>query len=99
MYEVSISGRVEDELVALLNRNPTHAVAINEAFHEIVRRLRIYPQFGDPLRNLSVPDAQLWVATVGPLVVHYILVEPDDQTRRQVMIVRPFIAVTGSGIV
>lgn len=70
MYELSISERVREELDALARRNPTHAAAVHEAAAEIFRRLRIYPQFGDPLRNLSAPNAQLWIATVGPLVVH-----------------------------
>jgi hypothetical protein len=99
MYEVSYSGHVIDELRAMIDRNPAHEQAILDAHAEIHRRLRIYPQFGDPLRNLSAPNAQPWIATVGPLVVHYILVEPDDPTRRFVTIVRPFIPATGSGIV
>ena len=87
-YEVSYSGRVREAIVPLV----THARAsgrdreVLAALREIDRRLRIYPQFGQPLRDLSVPPAQLWIGVVPPLVVRYVL----DESRRLVMVVRPF---------
>jgi hypothetical protein len=100
MYETSYSGRVIDMLREMVARNPAHAANILAAVREIDRRLRIYPQFGEPLRDLSIPGAKLWIATVSPLVVHYILVESDDSGRkRQVMVVRPFTALPHTGIV
>lgn len=100
MYETSYSGRVIDLLREMVARNPAHAASILAAVREIDRRLRIYPQFGQPLHDLSVAGAQLWIATVAPLVVHYVVVEADDSGRqRQVNVVRPFTALPHTGIV
>ncbi len=100
MYETSYSGRVIDMLRDMITRNPTHAARILVAVREIDRRLRIYPQFGQPLRDLSVAGAQLWIGAVFPLVVQYVVVEADDGGRkRQVMVVRPFTPLPNSGIV
>ena len=99
MYEVSYSGRVIDLVREMIARNPAHAPRILAAIRELDRRLRVYPQFGQPLRDLSAERAQLWIATLPPLVVHYVVVEGDDDGRgRQVMVVRPFTPLPGSGI-
>jgi hypothetical protein len=45
--------------------------------------LHLYPQFGQPLRDLHLEPAQLWIGVVSPLVVRYIL----DEERRLVMVV------------
>lgn len=91
MYEVSYSERVIEHLREMVLRNPRRANAIRAAFREFNRRFRIYPLFGQPLRDLSVPRAQLWIATIPPLVVEYVLVEADDTGHgRQVMVVQPF---------
>lgn len=100
MYEVTYSERVLEDLLAMVRRNPAHAATIRAAFREINRLLRVYPQFGHPLRDLTVEPAQLWIGTVSPLVVQYVLVEGDDAGRsRQVMVVRPFTALPHTGIV
>ncbi len=100
MYAVSYSGRVVDLLREMIARNPTHAARILAAFREIDHRLRVYPQFGQPLRGLSAPGATLWIGVVEPLVVQYVLVEGDGEGRgRQVMVVRPFTPFPHSGIV
>ena len=100
MYDVSYSGRVIEMLRQMIARNPSHAARILAAVRELDNRLRVYPQFGQPLRDLTVEGAQLWIATVDPLIVHYIVVEADEAERkRQVMIVRPFRPFRHSGIV
>jgi hypothetical protein len=100
MYEVSYSEHVIEELVAMVRRNPRHANSIRSAFREINRRLRIYPQFGQPLQDLAFGRSQLWVAVYSPLVVHYILVEEgEENSHRQVFVVRPFEAMPRLGIV
>jgi len=64
------------------------------AIREIDSRLQIYPQFGQPLRDLSAESAQLWIGVVSPLVVQYVL----DEAHRQVMIVHPLMALPRSGL-
>ena len=98
MYEVSYSGRVIDRLRELVARNPTHAARILAAVREIDRRLRIYPQFGQPLRDLAVEDAQLWFGVVSPLVVYYVVAESDSGHGRQSIVVQPFAVLPHLGI-
>lgn len=95
-YVVSYSQRVRDELVRLVTRTRGLGLAptVLAAAREIDRRLRIYPQFGQPLRMLSVGSAQLWVGVVPPLVVHYVL----DEDRHRVMVVLPFLTLPRSGL-
>jgi hypothetical protein len=100
MYETSYTGRVRDALRAMVARNPAHAAPILAAVREIDRRLRIYPQFGQPLRELTVERAQEWIGGVPPLVVRYVVVEADESGHgRQVMVVRPFTPLPHTGIV
>jgi hypothetical protein len=104
MYRVTCSRRVLDELKELILRNPGHASSIGAAALEIDRRLHIYPQFGQPLRDLRVKPAQLWIATLPPLSLQYVLLEYDDDKRTEtglhgeVIIVRPFMPFPRSGI-
>jgi len=97
---VGYPGRVIDRLREMIAGNPAHAARILAAVRDIDHRLRIYPQFGQPLYDLSVPRARLWVGTVPPLIVHYVLVEADDAGQgRRVIVVRPFTHLPRSGIV
>jgi len=95
-YSVSYSGRVLDSFRALIRRargtkaEPMLRLAVQDLDH----RLRIYPQFGEPLYDLSAGRAQLWIGTLPPLVVHYIL----DQDRRQVIVVKPPMLLPNSGV-
>jgi hypothetical protein len=95
MYEVIYSGRVIDALRALAARNPAHPFVIAAALREIDRRLRFYPQFGQPLRDLSVGSAQLWIGVVSLLVFHYVL----EEEPRRVTVLRPPVPLPRSGIV
>lgn len=95
-YEVSYSGRVREALKDLLvrARQRGHAHQVLDAVREIDRRLQLYPQFGQPLRDLSVEPAQLWIGVVSPLVVRYVL----DEQRRQVMVVFPMVPLSDSDL-
>jgi hypothetical protein len=100
MYEVIYSGRVVEHLRDMMARNPDHAAEILAAAQTIHKRLEIYPQFGQPLRDLTVEGAQIWIAAIFPLVVQYVIVEGDESgRRRQVWIVRPFTPFSEAGIV
>jgi hypothetical protein len=100
MYEVSFSGLVIQLLRELAARNPTRVAEIDRVLKHIERLLRVYPQYGQPLSDLSIPNAQRWVMTIAPFVVHYAVVEADDSgRRRQVMVTRPFALLPKSGLV
>jgi hypothetical protein len=64
------------------------------ALKEIDRRLHIYPQFGDPLRDLKLEPTKIWVGTVRPLVVRYIL----DEERRLVLVGEPILPMPHCGL-
>lgn len=95
-YRVSYSGRVRDELKDLIARAKARGLAkqVLAAVKGIDERLRIYPQFGQPLRDLKLEPAQVWIGVVEPLVVHYVL----DEARRVVMVAVPFLPLPGSGL-
>jgi hypothetical protein len=95
-YDVSYSRMVRESLRALIIRakgtRAEHPLRL--AVTVLEHRLRIYPQFGQPLYDLSVEPAQVWVGVVPPLVVHYLL----DEETRQVIVGRPFMLLPNSGI-
>lgn len=95
MYQVIYSGRVIDALRDLAARNPDRNLVIAAALREIDRRLRVYPQFGQPLWDLSVGSAQLWIGVVSPLVFHYVL----EEEPRRVTVLRPPMPLPRTGIV
>ncbi len=76
-YKVSYSERVREELRGLLEKAQAagRGKEYLEAAKEIAARLRIYPQFGDPLLDLTHETGKVWIATVGPLVVRYAIYE------------------------
>ena len=67
---------------------------LRAAIKEIDRRLHLYPQFGQPLRDLELKPLQLWLGVVAPLVVHYVL----DEERRLVVVLRPPLPLPRSGL-
>ena len=93
---MSYSGRVRDGLRDLIVRAAAVGLGpdVLAAIRGIDTRLRIYPQFGQPLRDLSAVPAQLWVGVIPPLVVQYVL----DESRRQVMVVHPITPLPNSGL-
>jgi hypothetical protein len=95
-YEVAYSGLVRQRLNALLNRAAERGlgeVAL-AAVKEIHRRLRIYPQFGQPLLDLVKRPAQLWIGVVPPLVVYHGL----DEESRTVLVASPIRPLPRSGL-
>jgi hypothetical protein len=60
---------------------------------EIDRLLHLYPQFGQPLADLQLEPAQLWIGVVAPLVVRYVL----DEERRLVMVATLPVLLPSSG--
>jgi hypothetical protein len=45
------------------------------AVAEFHRRLAIYPQFGEPLMDLSRQSGRIWIATVPPVTMRYAVFE------------------------
>jgi len=94
-YRVAYSGRVREELRAIIARaRAVHRDAeVIAAAREIDERLRVYPQFGEPLQDLPLVPAQVWIGTVPPLLVRYTL----DEERRLVLVVAPFQVLPNAG--
>jgi hypothetical protein len=65
-----------------------------EAAKQIDARLRLYPQFGQPLRDLATPGETVWIGIVEPLVVQYVI----DEAMHIVFVVAPFKALPNSGL-
>ncbi|HEY1380459.1 MAG TPA: hypothetical protein VGF55_26900 [Gemmataceae bacterium] len=95
-YRVSYSGRVQDELTALIARAKAqgrHQPLVTAA-QAIDHRLRVYPQFGEPIRDSAVGSGREWISVVPPLVVRYVVYED----RRLVCVVYPVQPLPGSGL-
>src|SRR5262249_37394814 len=94
-YRVAYSERVRNELRELIATAKARGLVpqVLAAVKEMDQRLRIYPQFGEPIRDLKLEPAQIWVGVVGPLVVQYVL----DEERRLVMVVGPIRALPEAG--
>ena len=95
-YQVAYSEYVRKELRKLIARAEERGLGsqVSAAVREIDRHLHEYPQFGQPLIDLQHEQAQIWLATVPPLVVRYAIYE----SRREVWIVTPIQAMSGSGL-
>ena len=76
-YRVVYSGIV----LATLRAYATRAKAAGQndllgaALKDLEHRLRIYPQFGEPLFDLTQEPGQIYDGTVPPLVVRYAVFE------------------------
>jgi hypothetical protein len=95
-YRVVYSERVRDTLRELVARARESGLGpeVVAAVKEIDRRLRVYPQFGEPLVELTQESGQVWVGAVPPLVVRYAVYEE----RRLVMVAVPILPMPGSGL-
>lgn len=86
-YRVSYSERVR----AVLRSIAEHAKArgrgseVRAALERLHHILSVYPQYGEPLRDLDLVPAVMCVLPVPPFVVHYSL----DESRRLVMVAQP----------
>jgi hypothetical protein len=72
-YRVVYSERVRQRLLALadLARQRGDGEAFLAALKEFDRRLRLYPQFGEPLTDLKHEAGQVWIGVVRPLAMRY----------------------------
>jgi hypothetical protein len=94
-YRVVYSERVRTDLLRLAARARARGLGPSflTALKEIDQRLRIYPQFGQPLCDLNLEPVQIWIGVVPPLVVRYSL----DEQRRLVIVATPFLTLPNSG--
>jgi hypothetical protein len=94
-YRVVYSEYVRNELRALLARAKANGQGKQavDAAREINRRLHLYPQFGEPRRDLKTLGATMGSGTVPPLVLEYAI----DEERRLVFVAIPFKVLPNSG--
>jgi hypothetical protein len=87
-YKVVYSQRVRSEFRELHTRAAARGLGreVLEAAKQCDARLHIYPQFGQPLRDLATEGETVWVAIVKPLVVQYVI----DDDKRAVFVIVPF---------
>ena len=85
LYEVVYSGRVRRRIVEMAGETARRgdSEAFAASLKEFHHRLCVYPQFGDPLTDLTVEPSQIRIGTVPPLVMRYGLYEE----RRLVLVV------------
>ena len=93
-YRVSYSEAVQQKLSAFADEALDQGLGepFLASLKEFDSRLRVYPQFGDPLADLKLTPSQLWIGVVWPVVMRYTL---DDQ-RRLVIVVAPFLLLPKS---
>ena len=72
-YAVIYSDRVLDALTRLGRAAQARGdgARFAEALRDFDRRLRVYPQFGDPLMDLHTHSGQVRLGVVLPLVMRY----------------------------
>ena len=72
-YRVVYSERVRQRLLGLADmaRERGDGEAFLAALKEFHRRLCVYPQFGEPLVDLTQESGQVWIGTVRPLAMRY----------------------------
>jgi hypothetical protein len=94
-YRVSYSEDVQQQLRTLGRRAKERGMAgeFVAALRALDARLRIYPQFGEPLRDLTHQVGQIWIGTIPPLVVRYSVLD----LKRVVMVVLPVAILPHSG--
>lgn len=95
MYDVQFSQHVLEHVRELVHRNPEHSAELIASLREFTQRLRVYPQFGEPIWDLSVTGSTVWIGVVAPLVLHYVL----DELHRRVIVVRRPQPLPRTGIV
>ena len=73
LYDLSVSGRVYERLLELSDAAAARGDGepFLAALAEFRRRLRVYPQFGDPLVDLSAEQGQMRLGVVPPLAMRY----------------------------
>lgn len=93
-YRVVYSERVRESLRQLIAsaRRSGHGEEALQAIKELDNRLRVYPQFGEPLVQLTREPGQILISAVGPLVARYALYEE----RRLVIVAVPILRMPGA---
>ncbi len=83
-YKVAYSEAVRSEARRLIAvaATPEEARRIIAAFRSIDHRLRIFPQFGEPLLDLKHETGRMWIGVIDPVVIRYAVFEE----RRLVMV-------------
>ena len=86
-YRVAYWGQVRDTVKVLVDRADRLGIGseARTALREIDYRLRIYPQFGEQLRDLLTPGHSQWHAIYWDLHVEYVI----DELHRLVFVVIP----------
>lgn len=76
-YQVSLSNRVFEKVreLAVVATARGDGEALLAALREFDRRLRVYPQFGDPLIDLQSEAGQIRLGIVPPLAMRYAVYE------------------------
>jgi hypothetical protein len=94
-YRVVYSEAAREALRDLAARAKAvgQGAALLAAVKEFDRILHTYPQFGEPLADLTLEAGQVWRATVPPLVMRYAVYE----ARRLVIVAAPPMLLPGSG--
>jgi hypothetical protein len=93
---VVYSERVRKALRDLLVRARERGLGpqVLGALKEIDCLLHVYPQFGEPLADLTQEPGQVWIGTVAPLVVRYAIYDE----LRLVIVAVPVMPLPGSGL-
>ncbi len=83
-YRVAYAEEVRQRLLALADaaRQRGDGEEFLAALKEFHRRLIWYPQFGEPLSDLTQESGQIWVGIVRPLAMRYAVFDE----RRAVMV-------------
>lgn len=86
-YRVGLSEQVNDKILGLAAaaRGRGDGEAFLAALREFYRRLRVYPQFGDPLIDLRQEAGHIRIGIVPPLAMRYGVLEE----RRVVFVAAP----------
>ena len=94
-YQVVYSGLVKQGLLALADEAAQRGdgEAYLAALKDFQHRLSVYPQFGDPLLDLTHEQGEVWVGVVPPLCMRYGLYED----RRLVMVTAPSVLLPKTG--
>jgi hypothetical protein len=94
-YRVVYSERVRQRLLALADvaRERGDGEAFLASLKEFHRRLCLYPQFGEPLIDLTQESGQVWIGIVRPLAMRYGIFDE----RRVVMVASIPVLLPNSG--
>lgn len=95
-YRVAYSERVRSELQDLVATAKARGMKqqVLTALKAIDYRLHIYPQFGQPIRDLQLESAKIWIGVVPPLVVQYVIYEDKSE----VWVAVPILPLPNSGL-